>query len=297
VSEIEERGEALYREALQKVATGGKASVSLIQRLMRIGYTAAAKIIDRMEAEGHIGQYNGNQPREVHITPGDIPQTKPKRAPAKNKTPEKGKTATKKKTPKKAPQREKKAKTSREGVGGRKELWHTLEMHTKLDAVRGWAMQGATMEELAIMLGVGETTIYKWQAERPEFAKAIRAGRHISNGELLNAAFRNSTGFTVIEKQAIKIKTYEQYTDPKTAETVLKPVEKVEVVEVESFVAPNAKLLQFMLTNRMPDQYKNKEHVDIVGGAGGFGYRSDEELEAEIAALESVEKGEEPNVH
>lgn len=42
-----------------------KASTSLLQRRMNIGYATAAKIIDALEEQGVVGPYNGSQPREV----------------------------------------------------------------------------------------------------------------------------------------------------------------------------------------------------------------------------------------
>lgn len=42
-----------------------KASTSLLQRRMNIGYAKAAKIIDALEEQGVVGPYNGSQPREV----------------------------------------------------------------------------------------------------------------------------------------------------------------------------------------------------------------------------------------
>ncbi|MBG9579924.1 cell division protein FtsK, partial [Bacillus thuringiensis] len=43
------------------------ASVSMLQRRFRIGYTSAAKIINRLEENGVIGPYEGSKPREVLI--------------------------------------------------------------------------------------------------------------------------------------------------------------------------------------------------------------------------------------
>jgi S-DNA-T family DNA segregation ATPase FtsK/SpoIIIE len=43
-----------YAQALQIVAREGKASTSFLQRKMRIGYNSAARLIERMEADGHI---------------------------------------------------------------------------------------------------------------------------------------------------------------------------------------------------------------------------------------------------
>ncbi len=55
-----------YDEAVQLVTRLGHASISLIQRHMRIGYNHAARIIEAMEAEGIIGPSDGtSRPREV----------------------------------------------------------------------------------------------------------------------------------------------------------------------------------------------------------------------------------------
>jgi len=55
----------LYDEALQIVLQAGKASTSMIQRHLKIGYNRAARIIDLMEAAGVIGPADGARPRDV----------------------------------------------------------------------------------------------------------------------------------------------------------------------------------------------------------------------------------------
>jgi S-DNA-T family DNA segregation ATPase FtsK/SpoIIIE len=56
----------LYEEAVEMVRRLNKASVSLLQRRLRIGYTRAARLIDIMEAQGVVGPaVEGSKPREV----------------------------------------------------------------------------------------------------------------------------------------------------------------------------------------------------------------------------------------
>jgi S-DNA-T family DNA segregation ATPase FtsK/SpoIIIE len=55
----------LYQDAVKLVVEFGKASTSLLQRRLRIGYGRAAHLIDLMEQEGIVGAADGPKPREV----------------------------------------------------------------------------------------------------------------------------------------------------------------------------------------------------------------------------------------
>ncbi|MFH1877310.1 MAG: DNA translocase FtsK [Candidatus Omnitrophota bacterium] len=63
----EQEKDDLYREAIKIVINTKQASVSMIQRRLRVGYTRAARMIDIMEEEGIVGPYNGSKPREILI--------------------------------------------------------------------------------------------------------------------------------------------------------------------------------------------------------------------------------------
>lgn len=64
-----EAEDELFDQAVQIVVEAKQASVSLLQRRMRVGYTRAARLIDTMEAKGIVGPYEGSKPREVLISP------------------------------------------------------------------------------------------------------------------------------------------------------------------------------------------------------------------------------------
>lgn len=54
-----------YQEAVELVTGLGQASISLVQRKLRIGYNRAARIIEKMEEDGIVGPSDGVKPREV----------------------------------------------------------------------------------------------------------------------------------------------------------------------------------------------------------------------------------------
>jgi S-DNA-T family DNA segregation ATPase FtsK/SpoIIIE len=57
----------LYDEAVRIIMESNQASVSILQRRMRLGYTRAARIIDTMEQEGLIGPFEGSKPRKILV--------------------------------------------------------------------------------------------------------------------------------------------------------------------------------------------------------------------------------------
>lgn len=65
----EDYGDSLFQEAAKLVMEMGHASVSLLQRRLRIGYTRAARLMDILEEKGIVGPFEGTKPRGVLMTP------------------------------------------------------------------------------------------------------------------------------------------------------------------------------------------------------------------------------------
>jgi len=70
--EDENADDELFDDAVRLVFEFGKASTSLLQRRMRIGYGRAAHLIDMMERDGLVGPSDGSKPREILKSPGWI---------------------------------------------------------------------------------------------------------------------------------------------------------------------------------------------------------------------------------
>jgi S-DNA-T family DNA segregation ATPase FtsK/SpoIIIE len=63
-----EAADELFAAAVRVVAETGQASVSMLQRRLRVGFTRAGRLIDMMEERGFVGPHQGPKPREVLIT-------------------------------------------------------------------------------------------------------------------------------------------------------------------------------------------------------------------------------------
>jgi S-DNA-T family DNA segregation ATPase FtsK/SpoIIIE len=65
----EDDNDPLFNDAVRLVFEFGKASTSLIQRRLRVGYGRAAHLIDMMERDGLVGPADGSKPREILKSP------------------------------------------------------------------------------------------------------------------------------------------------------------------------------------------------------------------------------------
>jgi S-DNA-T family DNA segregation ATPase FtsK/SpoIIIE len=65
----------LLEKAIEVVVQAQTASVSLLQRRLRVGYTRAGRLIDMLERRGIISPYEGSKPRRVLLGEGDLAQT------------------------------------------------------------------------------------------------------------------------------------------------------------------------------------------------------------------------------
>jgi DNA segregation ATPase FtsK/SpoIIIE, S-DNA-T family len=70
--EVSEEDEELVTKCLEVMVQEKKASTSLFQRRLRLGYTRAARILDILEARGYVGPGEGAKPREILRMPDEI---------------------------------------------------------------------------------------------------------------------------------------------------------------------------------------------------------------------------------
>jgi S-DNA-T family DNA segregation ATPase FtsK/SpoIIIE len=68
VMEVDSADEPIFKDAVGVVIEARKASTSLLQRRLRIGYGKAARLIESMEEQGIVGPADGSRPREVLVS-------------------------------------------------------------------------------------------------------------------------------------------------------------------------------------------------------------------------------------
>ena len=61
-------GDELLPQAVDVVLETGQASVSMLQRRLKLGYARAARIVDEMEEKGIVGPFQGSKPRNILVT-------------------------------------------------------------------------------------------------------------------------------------------------------------------------------------------------------------------------------------
>ncbi|MGB9779355.1 DNA translocase FtsK 4TM domain-containing protein [Caldanaerobacter sp.] len=69
---LEEEEDELLEDAISVILETGQASISLLQRKLRIGYARAARIIDQLEQKGIISGYDGAKPRQILMSREEI---------------------------------------------------------------------------------------------------------------------------------------------------------------------------------------------------------------------------------
>ena len=67
LEELAGESDPLFDEAVQVVLDTGQASISMVQRRLRVGYTRAARLIDMMELKGIVGPHTGSKAREILV--------------------------------------------------------------------------------------------------------------------------------------------------------------------------------------------------------------------------------------
>ena len=71
VAGVDGEMDELFADAVRVICQYDRASASLLQRRLSIGYARAARLLDQLEAAGVVGPADGSKPREVMVQNAD----------------------------------------------------------------------------------------------------------------------------------------------------------------------------------------------------------------------------------
>lgn len=137
-----------------------------------------------------------------------------------------------------------------------------------------------TIAEICKLVNIAESTFYDWKAKKPEFSEAIKKAQGVFD-ELIVAEARKSLvklirGYTAQDKKTVTADTGKKDVDGK-------PIVRVREHSVtEKHYQPNTAAVIFALTNRDPENWKNKYNNEMSGSVtvkSELESLSDEELD------------------
>nr|DAJ90036.1 MAG TPA: terminase small subunit [Caudoviricetes sp.] len=134
---------------------------------------------------------------------------------------------------------------------GLKSKYKTLNIEAKLDSIRGWVNHGIDIKSLCKILKINKRDFVSFQKKFPEFRDATSGSAELTNGSLLNTAFRLANGFYAEEVETVKLR------DVKIIDGKAFPVEKVETVRTKKFIPPNTNVNMFMIKSRIKSYGEN----------------------------------------
>lgn len=128
--------------------------------------------------------------------------------------------------------------------------------------------RGFADREVCEDLGIALPTLYKWKEKYPEFCLACDEGKSMPNAIAVQSAFKLCTGYDTEEVTLEPI--YEEPKRDKKGHIIKQagrpkdPTFRI-VKMVRKHVDPNAAMLQFWMTNRLKEDWANKQEIGLRG--------------------------------
>lgn len=108
---------------------------------------------------------------------------------------------------------------------------------------------GATDEDLADFFGVNRATIWRWAQSNEEFCSTIKAGKAIADSRVEMSLYHKAIGYTF---DSVKV-----FMPANAPAPVYAPIRE--------HVAPDTTAMIFWLKNRKPQEWRDKQEMDLTG--------------------------------
>jgi len=139
---------------------------------------------------------------------------------------------------------------------GKYQEWLTKEGLIRLE---GWARDGLSGKQIAEKIGISKSTFEDWKNKYSDFSDALRAGRDVPDRKVENALYNSCFDRKITVRKPFKCKEV-YFQDGKRCEK-----ERIVYGEEEVAIPANEKAQEFWLSNRKPEQWSNKEKLEVSG--------------------------------
>ena len=131
---------------------------------------------------------------------------------------------------------------------GKYEYWLTPEGLLKLE---GWARDGLTDEQIAYNMGICRDTLIQWKKRYSDISDTLKKGKEVVDRQVENALLKRALGYKYTEVTKERIDG-----------------SLVVTKEVEKEVVPDTTAQIFWLKNRKPNEWRDKQNVELEGEIG-----------------------------
>ncbi len=140
--------------------------------------------------------------------------------------------------------------------------WITEEGLIKIE---GWARDGLINEQIAEQIGIHPSTLYDWQNKYPEIAEALKKGKEVIDRKVENALLKRALGYEYEEVTKERMIKKDVKGEPMTDLHGFPISEMVTTKIVTKQVVPDTTAQIFWLKNRKPEQWRDKQDIDVKG--------------------------------
>ena len=130
------------------------------------------------------------------------------------------------------------------------------KINESLSKIESWVEEGQTDKEIAEKLDIPYSTFRRYKREKSELKAAIAQGKDKKNDNVIQALYKNCTGYKYYEETPVKVKE-EVIADDGT--TVLVK-ERVEVKSIKKYKPPDLAAQKYWLNNRDKTKWQDDPH-------------------------------------
>ena len=129
--------------------------------------------------------------------------------------------------------------------------WKQFWTPQNIRILQSWVRKGWTNDKIREEIGISESTYYEWTKKHPEFSEVIQESREYCIAEVEDALFRKAKGIKEMVSETLKEERDDGY------------IEKTKRKEI--YIPPDTKAAIFYLTNRDPENWKQKQMTELSG--------------------------------